>query len=350
MDQLIFEEFALVLQPPAGKRIPRQYPVRITPNKHPQALTDAGSPPSVLRYLYLDLAPGKILPMPQPDARRLRTTYLFVLLLLCYALARVLQLYSDTIPTLWIVILHVVPPAAFALIHGAISYRWRGILIFSALCLGVGSLFEIVSLRTGFPFGHYYFTGLMGPKLLQLPILLALAYLGMGYLSWIVGLSILGLWNKPLSGLQAVFLPIVASFVMVAWDLSMDPVWANIDHAWVWRNGGPYFGVPISNFLGWYLTVYIFYQAFALYLRHQTPALVQKNHWRFAVIFYGASAAGNLLLALSTNVPRVLTDASGTRWIGSGIIAVCLLISIFVMGPFTLIAWAALSHADKPQP
>jgi uncharacterized membrane protein len=35
---------------------------------------------------------------------------------------------------------------------------------------------------------------------------------------------------------------------MTVWDLAMDPVWADIDHAWVWRGGGSYYGVPISNF------------------------------------------------------------------------------------------------------
>jgi hypothetical protein len=29
-------------------------------------------------------------------------------------------------------------------------------------------------LRTGFPFGHYYFTDVMGPKIFQLPVLLLL--------------------------------------------------------------------------------------------------------------------------------------------------------------------------------
>jgi putative membrane protein len=46
---------------------------------------------------------------------------------------------------------------------------------------------------------------------------------------------------------------------MVAWDLSMDPVWSTVMHSWIWLQGGAYFGVPVSNFLGWYLTVYVIY-------------------------------------------------------------------------------------------
>lgn len=51
-----------------------------------------------------------------------------------------------------------------------------------------------------FPFGHYRFTDLMGPKLLDLPILLPLTYVGMGYLSWVLDLIILGCQNGPLLG------------------------------------------------------------------------------------------------------------------------------------------------------
>ena len=54
-----------------------------------------------------------------------------------YLGARICQLYADRLPTLLIVVLHVVPPAVFALVHGSILYRFRGTLVFTALCLGV---------------------------------------------------------------------------------------------------------------------------------------------------------------------------------------------------------------------
>src|SRR5882757_1991707 len=89
-------------------------------------------------------------------------------LLFLYAVARFLQLCEGTVPMLAIVVLHVLPAAAFALVHGWITYRLRGILVFMGLCLGTASVFESISLRTGFPVVHYFFTGLMGPKVFQL--------------------------------------------------------------------------------------------------------------------------------------------------------------------------------------
>lgn len=276
-----------------------------------------------------------------------RTGNLLALLLLLYVVGRILQLYADRVPTLLIVALHVIPPAAFALLHGHLLYRLRGILIFTALCLGSGTFFESLSLRTGFPFGHYYFTDLMGPKLFQLPFLLALAYLGMGYLSWILALAILGHQTEQPRGLRVILLPLIASCIMTAWDLSMDPVWANIDHGWVWKQGGSYFGVPITNFLGWSLTTYVFYQSFALYLRRLPTQPLPSQLWRLPIIFYAACAIGNVLLIAQPGIPAAITDPSGRQWLTSDILRANVLVSIFVMGGFALIAWLRLRDPTK---
>jgi len=285
-------------------------------------------------------------PLVKDNGKVPRTRAFLVLLLLLYVLGRILQLYADRVPTFLIVALQVLPPAAFALLHGSLLYRLRGILVFTALCLGSGMFFESLSLRTGFPFGHYYFTDLMGPKVFQLPILLALAYLGMGYLSWILALAILGHKTEQPRGLRLILLPLIASCIMVAWDLSMDPIWANIDRAWVWQQGGAYFGVPISNFLGWFLTTYVFYQAFALSLRSRTALPLTPQLWRLAIFFYVASAAGNILLAAQPSTVVAVTDPSGRQWLFADILHATVLVSLFLMGTFALLAWLRLPHPD----
>ncbi|MBV8214796.1 MAG: carotenoid biosynthesis protein [Verrucomicrobia bacterium] len=256
--------------------------------------------------------------------------FLLWILLLLYLLARVLQLFPGTVPNLLIVGLHVVPPALFALIHGARVYGSRGALVFAGLCLSVGIIFESLSLRTGFPFGQYEFTDLMGPRLFDLPVLLALAYLGMGYLSWVIGLLILRYENVPLSGAKLILLPAVASLIMTTWDLSMEPVWADIDRAWVWRDGGAFYGVPITNFFGWLLTAYVFYQLFALYLRRREVVSRPANNFRLAIPFFGLSAIGNLLVVVPGSLKGIFVDASGTSWALSQILWTSRLISIFV--------------------
>jgi len=249
-----------------------------------------------------------------------------------YAAARFTQAFPDEIPMAVIVALHVLPPLAFSIVHGAALYRLRGILMFLLLCVIVGGGFEELSLHTGFPFGHYYFTAAMGPKILQVPILLGLAYVGIGYLAWTLAGIILA---EP----RVVARPLLAAAIMTAWDLAMDPVWANLVHAWVWERGGAYFGVPLSNFLGWYLTNYTLYQLFALAVR--TRAEGSAAFWRVAVVFYAVSAAGNLIVL----APRHLvtfTDAAGVTWRVSNMMLASALVSIFVMGGFVLVAWRRL--------
>lgn len=61
-------------------------------------------------------------------------------LLFAYAMGRISPLYSDELPPLLIVALHVVPPALLALVHGSAIYRARGILLFAIFSLGFGAL------------------------------------------------------------------------------------------------------------------------------------------------------------------------------------------------------------------
>lgn len=274
-----------------------------------------------------------------------------VVLLTIYAAARVLQVFPTRIPTLLIVVLHVVPPALFAWVHGRRVHGTRGIVVFIALCLATATLFESLGLRTGFPFGHYFFTGVMGPKVMGLPILLALAWVGVGYAAWIVATQIVGARINSRFGL--LLTPFVAAAAMCAWDLGMDPEWACIDRAWVWLDGGGYFGVPFSNYFGWLLTTWVFYQAFALWLSRRPAANATREvppRWnRLAVLLYGLVAAGNLLLAIPSAVPasfpKTITDAAGRPWQTSDITGISLLISIFVMVPLALVAWARAAAA-----
>jgi len=131
------------------------------------------------------------------------------LLVLLYAGARVLQAFPDRIPIFAIFTLHVVPPFLFALVHGARRYGLRGILLFTGLCLAIGNFTENVGVLTGVPFGRYHFTDVMGPKVFQAPILLGMAYVGIGYVSWILGLLMAGGIGKPLAGYRVLTVPLV---------------------------------------------------------------------------------------------------------------------------------------------
>lgn len=276
----------------------------------------------------------------------LRRTLLLILVL--YLAGRLCQLIADRLPTLLIVVLHVVPPALFALAHGTALYRARGIAAFSLCCLGVAALAEIVGLRTGFPYGHYFFTGVMGPQIMHLPLLLVCAYLGIGYASWILAILALDCATSPLRGWRVAIAPLLAAIIMTSWDLAMEADWSTVDRVWIWRDGGALYGVPISNFLGWLLTTCIFYQIFAFYLRRRdiTPKPRPLWFWKLAIALYAICAFGNLLLPFKPMAPPIVTDAAGVQWKTSTILASCIGVSVFFMGGFAMLAWRRLMNAD----
>jgi uncharacterized membrane protein len=193
----------------------------------------------------------------------------------------------------------------FGLLHGASTYGWRGILFFLIVCLGVSNAFENLSIMTGFPFGWYHYSDAIGPKLFLVPLLIG-----------------------------------PASFIMVSWDLTIDPMMSTINGSWVWHNGGSYFGVPVSNFLGWYLTVYVFFQCFAFYARRRfaTPAKI-PGYWATPLFAYTSIIIAPILgLLLGTDPATVLTDPVGHPWQVQDIRSVAALVCLFTALPFWLLA------------
>lgn len=144
-------------------------------------------------------------------------------LITVYAYSRILQVFPGRASMLEVVALHVIPPLLFALIHGTSLYRLRGSIAFILICLVIGNVFENLGVRTGFPYGHYYFTDVMGPKIFVVPIFLGLAYIGMAYLSWTLASIILGTAQTSLRRSRVFTIPLLAAFVMTTWDLAMDP-------------------------------------------------------------------------------------------------------------------------------
>lgn len=111
-----------------------------------------------------------------------------------------------------------------------------------------------------------------------------------------------GQYHKKLEGKQIFIVPFIAAFIMVMWDLSVDPISSTLQSLWVWTYPGAYFGVPISNFFGWFLVVYLFFQIFALYLSKYDSVnekivskLSNKTYWAEAVVVYGITGLGTIL-------------------------------------------------------
>ena len=243
--------------------------------------------------------------------------------------------------------LTVLAPMAFAFLHGARRYGIGGIAIFVVLCLGISNIMENMGVLTGFPFGPYHYTDVLGPKLFLVPLLIGPAYLGTGYVSWVLA-DILLATNQRRDALGTIATPLLATFIMVGWDACLDPASSTLSKIWIWHTGGGYFGVPLTNYLGWFLTVFLFMQAFALYLRARTtpPLPVPQGHWFQAVFFFFVMAldfpAGHLGV---TNA--AVTDATGKVWQTADILETAAIMSLFTMMPFAVASFLTLLLRKK---
>lgn len=195
--------------------------------------------------------------------RRGEMTALWVLLALSYAAT----LAPANLPGLISLLLGWIP-VVFALWHFARWAGWRYALAGFAIIASVSFVIEALGVATGAVFGNYYYPdGPLGPLVLGVPPLIQLQYFAMGYSALLLGRSVTGTLGSAARGCMLTAGAIVAAFAMTVLDLSSDPRQSTRLGMWIWRDGGSYFGVPVHNFVGWFLETLIFFWLVQLMLK-----------------------------------------------------------------------------------
>ena len=214
-------------------------------------------------------------------------------------------------------------------------------MVFFILTFVISWSYETSSILTGFPFGHYVYTDKFGPKLWLVPLLIMPAYFSMGYIAWTLGHVLLDRFDDRLAGAEVVLVPVLASFVMVMWDLCIDPASSTITGAWIWRDGGGYFGVPLVNFLGWYLCVVTIYLMFAFYLQRSSQwtqtNLGERSTWTLPAVMYAAVMLPRLIEPIADDSVQV-TSHDGHVWWTGDIHTASALVALFTMLFVTVLA------------
>jgi uncharacterized membrane protein len=212
---------------------------------------------------------------------------------------------------------------SFALAYAGQREGWKRALWLLALVFVVSLLFESVGVATGWVYGYYHYSDLLGPKFLGLvPYLIPVAWFMMSYPSFVIADTLVPSgwknWQRVL-GVAA-----VGGLAMTAWDVVMDPIMVSGGY-WIWDRGGAYFGIPLQNFWGWWLTVFT---TFALYLwlvRQGKKVPEMASDWQTLVSYLvtGASliigsllygTGGLALIGFFTMMPWVV--AAGLRLSG----------------------------------
>ena len=206
-----------------------------------------------------------------------------------------------------------------AILHATLFYGARDALTIFAICSTITFAMENLGALTGFPFGQHHFeVGANLPHVGLIPVIVGPLWFGMGYFSWILAGTLLGAPARPARKFELLAWPVVAAFVMTQWDVVMDPPLSTISKAWIWHDGGAHFGVPLSNYGGWLLTSWLFYQAFAIYLgrRPDLPELIPARTRALrlmAIALYLGSGLTHLMPWLTGQSGEV-ADAAGHLW------------------------------------
>lgn len=275
------------------------------------------------------------------------TVTVWILTMLALVLAVVLPLgvsgKEATLPVLLLAI-------PIAVIDGARRYGWVALVFFLVETLVVSNVFEDLSIETGFPFGNYHYTG--GPQLIHVPVYIGPVYFGLGYLCWRVAALLLDGADTRLAStakakrwLDVFALPATAAVLMSLFDLGSDSLASTANHAWEWEHGGGIFGVPYTNYLGWWLVTWLFFQIFAVFLtrrgaRRASTEQAGPSTLAPPAIVYGALALNAISYFLAIE-DIAITDPSGSAWSAHAMAETMMTINLFGVLPFALLALRA---------
>ena len=209
--------------------------------------------------------------------RRRRWLLVGLMLAASYAVTRV-----PLRPEWWWVSTLAILLFSLPVVLGALS--WLGARRGTALLVGLGLyalVFESIDIATGVPYGRFGYSGVLGPELFGLaPVTVLLA------------------WTPLILGALAVTRRVwTGTVLLVVLDLVLDPAAVHLGF-WRWDEPGPYYGVPVVNYLGWVLSGGLAVLALRR-LPRPIPLLFARNLWLVLVFWTAVNAwSGQLVPAL----------------------------------------------------
>lgn len=184
------------------------------------------------------------------------------------------------------VVVVLVAASALAFASAATSPRRAAGALGAAVAAGYAA--EWIGTRTGLPFGDYHYTDVLWPRPGGVPLIVALAWGGMGLAAHavatravaaravpggtVLGVTVFGA-TVPYGAVARVCAGAVA---LTAWDLFLDPQMLRLG-LWVWAEPGPYRGVPLGNFAGWLLVSLLVMTLIERIAHHPAPAAAPRR-------------------------------------------------------------------------
>lgn len=224
--------------------------------------------------------------------------------------------------------------ALAALAHSAPRFGAARALGVAAVATAIALASELGGTNVGLPFGPYRYTEMLGYRILgDVPYAIPISWYYMLYASLAIVARV-----RPAddSGLGRWRWAIIAGAVLTAWDVAMEVQMTNVAPAhWVWELDrvpawvpawlvAPVFhGMPISNWIGWYLTAVLASRAML--------ALAPPTLWARTV---APSRLPVLLYAANALMPVAVTARHGFVWAAAaGLLAMGIPVALALRSP-----------------
>jgi putative membrane protein len=166
-------------------------------------------------------------------------------------------------------------------------------LVIYAVSLGA----ELAGTTAGIPFGPYRYTDGLGIKWLgHVPVLIPASWFMMALPSYAMAAS-----RFPAERAVA-WRVALGSFILLSWDLALDPAMSSATKYWIWGTSGPYYGMPVLNLVGWFVTGVALMVAF---VRLRADRWIAGLERKWLLGFYAA----NLVLPVGMSVAAGLWGA-----------------------------------------
>ena len=154
---------------------------------------------------------------------------------------------------------------ATSLAHAALTAGPRTALTVLLVAGGTGLVAEAVGTATGFPFGPYSYSGTLGPSVLEVPVVIPLAWtmmawpmllLGRRLAAALLGPATTGAATTGAGFARSALTALLGGLGLASWDLYLDPQMVQAGH-WVFDRPEPGLpgvpGIPLTNYAGWAL-------------------------------------------------------------------------------------------------
>lgn len=186
----------------------------------------------------------------------------------------------------------------------------QNVLLATAIIGLIGGGIELIGALTGVPFGPVVYTQAAGPQLFDsmswsVPFVWVIAVLNARGVARLImrpwrKLRIYGYWIMGLTAL-----------LTLLFDFGLEPYATRFNHYWLWRPTKlpfDWYGTPLSNFLGWLVTV-------VLALAFATPALMKKKPTKSRLNYHP------LIVWVALNVLFIAASVSEHLWLAAAVSA-----------------------------